>query len=297
MRLRRTIGAVACVASALAVSACRSGAGAGGDTDAVAETPAPPFAEVAAGYNERAAMLERVWARCSVAFNYEDEDGRRRTEQGEGHLQIVQPGRLALSVGKLGETLLWVGGDSERYWALELTENKRAYVGTYRLLTAQKAARIGIPVVPTEIATLLGVVPMATRAGTVERGADGMLIVRTPLGKRAAWEYRLDGATLEPAEIRLKVEEAVVLRGELSNYVRVAVDGVAVGPRIAGRAFITHEPSGATVNLQIDESVSDGKGRMRADAFDFEALVDALGPLTVIDVDEPGPADAARSGG
>lgn len=252
----------------------------------------PSYAQIAEAYNQRAAMLDRVWARCSASFTFEDENGDRQSEQGEGHLQIVQPDRFALSIGKLGEVLLWVGGDRERYWLIERLEDKRAYVGRYSQLTPDKAARIGLPVYPNEMMRLLGVVPMPADADAiVYRFRDGDLVVSIPAGttgdgEKAAWFYKLDALTFEPRAIRLKVGRRVIVESELSDDIRVEKEGTPVGPTIAKRSLLTHRPSGASMNIQLDDSVSDGKGRLNANAFKFEFLVDALGPLEVIDVDD-----------
>lgn len=255
----------------------------------------PSYLDIAQGYNQRAEMLDRVWARCSASFSFEDEHGKRRTEQGEGHLQIVQPDRFALSVGKLGEVLLWVGGDRDRYWLIERLEDKRAYVGWYSQLTPDKAARIGLPVYPNEMMRLLGVVPMPTDADAiVYRFRDGDIVVSIPVwtpddGQPAAWFYKLDALTFEPRAVRLKVGRQVVVESTLSDYIRLKKEGTAIGPTIAKRSLLTHRPSGASMNIQLDDSVSDGKGRLNANAFKFEFLTDALGPLEVIDVDDAEP--------
>ena len=284
-------GVIALVAlSALLLTACRGG---GDFTDAIGAEPGealPSYGEIVAKYNERTAMLDRVWARCSAAFKYEDQDGTERSEQGEGHLQIAQPGRFALSVGKLGEILLWVGGDDERYWLIQRVEDKVAFVGRYAELTPEKASAIGLPVYPNEMMRLLGVVELPVdNEGIVYRYRDGDIVVSVLAGVaengvEARWFYKLDPATNEPRAVRLKVGDRVILESVLSEYIRVEKEGVALGPTIAKRCLLKYKPTGASLNIQIDDTVSDGKGKLRSSAFNFEGLADALGPLEIVDI-------------
>lgn len=307
MIARRRVTAALCVVACVVLCACKGG---GEFTDApvdgggVDQSGVPSYAEVAARYNERAAMLDRVWARCSAAFRFEDQDGKERSEQGEGHLQMVQPDRFALSVGKLGEILLWVGGDRERYWLIQRIDEKVAYVGRYSELTPEKASAIGLPVYPNEMMRLLGVVPMATDADAiVYRYRDGDIVVSilagaSEDGSEARWFYKLDATNFEPRAVRLKVGRRVILESALSDYIRVEKEGTALGPRIAKRSLLTYKPTGASMNIQIDDTVSDGKGKLRGSVFDFDGLADALGPLEIVDIDrvgdsEPGERDGA----
>jgi hypothetical protein len=68
--------------------------------------------DVLEAHNARAAALDRLWARASVQVTGADENGRL-SEQAEGHLQIDQPDRVALSLGKLGKVQLYLGSNAE----------------------------------------------------------------------------------------------------------------------------------------------------------------------------------------
>ena len=71
-------------------------------------------------HNANLAGLDRLWARSVVEIQWRTADKKERFEQGDGNVVIVLPSKLALSVGKLGNTLLWAGGDAERYWLFDL---------------------------------------------------------------------------------------------------------------------------------------------------------------------------------
>ncbi|MBY0262817.1 MAG: hypothetical protein K2Q20_10760, partial [Phycisphaerales bacterium] len=82
----------------------------------------PKFVDVAREYNLRVASLERLSAWSNIKLTYFDEEGKPRTEEPEGRLQIVRPSKLALTLGKAGQTLFWFGSDPERYWWIDLTD-------------------------------------------------------------------------------------------------------------------------------------------------------------------------------
>src|SRR5690606_20224884 len=111
-------------------------------------------------YNANLQRLERVWSRATVELRWR-EDGKRRLEQGEGHLILALPDRLAMSIGKLGGVSLWAGADKDHYWLFNLLDanDKHVHVGMHAL------ARVGdqrgpLPFRPIDLPRLLGLVTL-----------------------------------------------------------------------------------------------------------------------------------------
>ncbi|TVQ61924.1 MAG: hypothetical protein EA379_05795 [Phycisphaerales bacterium] len=257
------------------------------DTDA----PAPAYLETARAYNERANRLERVWARAVVEVRYVDQDGRRRSEQGDGHLQLLAPDRLALSLGKLGEMVLYLGCDDTRHWLFERGEPTRVAVGLHENLGRPCARSLGLPAHPLDIIDLLGVTPLPERegAGRTSWARDGTLAVETP-GRLGTLRVLIDPATHLP--VRMEMLDApggeAWLTADLQNHERLAVRAAAFGPHIATRIIIRHAESDTELRVNLYDP-SDGivRGRIAEDVFDFEYLLDALnaGEVDVLDED------------
>lgn len=258
----------------------------------------PTYRMLANAQNARAARLGKLWARATVSIDYRDSEGRKRWEQGEGHFQVIQPSKLALSVGKLGEVFLWIGCDEERYWLIDTKGAKAAYVGRHELVTRGKIEALGLPVPPRDLIALAGMSPIA--AGTASGSGDPVVVTR---GKTASyrvmrggvpWTIFVDAATLTP--VRVEVAESVagegdapeaVIVAELSQYRDVPLKGSSgFFPRVATRVECLHTPSGSTMSVTLTDPSDGGTNRLKPEAFDFEGLVEALGVSEVIDLDE-----------
>ena len=108
----RRIGGAVLASAALALPACdhaHKAVGPDGTAPIVEMGPAPDYSEVAIRYNRRVDRLDRFFARANLNVTYFDQDGEKRNEQPEGRLQVIRPDRLALSLGRAGQTLFWFG--------------------------------------------------------------------------------------------------------------------------------------------------------------------------------------------
>jgi hypothetical protein len=257
-------------------------------------------ADIARAQNQRAERLERLWARAAVQMRYTDRDGRRRSEQGEGHLQIIQPTRLALSVGKVGEVLFWLGSDERRFWWFELGENSRAGVALHENAQAPCIGEAALPVHPLDLLDLLGVTPIpatSDRAPLVD--ATGRVVIDAT-ARGGARRIYFDPDTLRPVRVELwrsgEREPAVV--SDLSEHERVDLPSEpGVDPRAASRVRIAHRESDSEIILFLSD-MSDGSrfGRLSPAAFEFATLVDSLAPMRV-DVLDEACARSARAAG
>ncbi|TVQ31243.1 MAG: hypothetical protein EA376_10255 [Phycisphaeraceae bacterium] len=272
------------------------------DRPIVRDEPPPSYADIARVYNERADRLDRVWARAVVRFDYEDDRGRMRREQGEGHLQYLAPGRLALSVGKLGETLFWLGCDEQRYWWFDLHESNQASIGRHQNLGRSCNKSLGLPAHPHDIIQLLGVTPLPTgsiaSSARVGWSGDGRWIVVEIPGAAGYTQYFIDPQTYEPGWIKLlhPSERSPLVHAELDNYENVVrrVEG-GFFPRMASRISIRTPDEAGEIRLTLS-ALSDGRedrGRLADSAFSFDALSRAYRPQSVVILDELCPQPAA----
>ncbi|HBS28616.1 MAG TPA: hypothetical protein DEB06_03995 [Phycisphaerales bacterium] len=262
--------------------------------------PTPGYAEVAALYNARAARLSRVWARAVVSIAFRDQDGTRRSEQGEGHFQFVAPADSALSVGKLGEVYLWVGSDAHRYWLLEPRDPKRGVVGRHELLNESTLDRLGLPAAPLDLLRVVAVTPMPEQPeppAAVAWSSDGaMLVVDLPT-RRGIWRYWLEPRDMLPQVIELiGPGDEVILSASLERYERVTLRGQGgFFPLMPSRVRLTHHESGSTLSLTLQALSDGGESRLTREAFDLDALVALFNIIDLRDADAPTTAPRASA--
>lgn len=252
----------------------------------------PAYAEVARRYNERVAPLTDLWARATAVVEGVDAQGERLREQAEGHLQLQPPRHLAMSLGKVGETYLYLGSNDERYWWFDMVDAdaKVGFVGRHEDVTDDKIRALGLPVEPLELVELLGVTPLPEGEGArgrvraVEGGARWQIVTPARWGTR---EVRVDPKTMEPSWIRLLDQEGRPLAlAELDRYDLVQ-GAPSPSPRVAGRLTVRTPRFRGDVRLSLyDHAV----GRTRAVAFDLERL------QRVYRLDEMKDLDAAEGG-
>ena len=309
------VGALACTGSLVLLAGCQTtgdGATAAAEVRAAPGVPPPSYDEVAAAYNARVAVFERVWARVTAVYRGVDDAGNRLREQAEGHIQIERPDRVALSLGKLGETYLYLGSNGSRYWWIDLVDSDRkvALIGTHAEATPERVRALGLPVRPPELVETIGILRLPETGGTVEPdtrpGAPAGGYVVTAPGRRGPvrlW-FAPDGAPdeagvaagagVEPTRIALldgAGEERLAATLEayqrfegvdeprahrLPRRVRVESD------RFEGWARITmYDPQRRSINQLV---------------FDPEGLFGRLGVNEVIDLDERFERAAAEVG-
>jgi hypothetical protein len=294
-------------AGAIALVAALAGAMVGCDSTrkAIPRGPVPEYGSVVEPFNERLDRLDRVWARAAVQIRWGDEDGQRRWEQGEGHLAMLRPDRVALSIGKLGETLFWLGCDGQRYWWIDLTgDRKHASVGRHDgparrgLSAGPEFGRLGglaASISPLDLFDLVPLVPLATDQGTTQWSDDGHLLGLTAPwrgGRKRVW---VNPETYEPVKVELYDEAGeAVLVADLSEPDLMSLTGTSdIGPSIAQRVFVGHAATDTELRLYLSGFEDDPK-RFSPDAFDFEKLLARLGVQDVVDLDRAGPAGGGR---
>lgn len=223
-------------------------------------------------HNERAAGLDRFWARASVQVIGRTEDGRLR-EQAEGHLQIVRPDRVALSLGKLGKTQLYLGSNADVYWWIDMVDpdQKSVVFGRHDLVTQRKAELLGVPVYPRDLVGLLGITPIdpARVIGGLQQ-AKGRLIVDVQVGGGRMRVY-FSGLLIEPVRVEMyDLDDRLQVASDLERYDYVTVVGDARSkPRVAEKIVLT-----LSDDTVVRISLYDPENKViRDSAFELDRLV------------------------
>ncbi len=279
---------------------CRNRGGSMPELSGRSDPTLPTYEQIAAGYNERTDLLTRIWARAVVSIDYIDDTGKRRYQQGDGHLQLIQPSNLALSIGKLGEVFLWVGSDEEFYWILETRERQRAFVGRHALATPGKTEGLGLPIPPLELVQLLGVAPLPLEAppdSRVRRArTDRMVVVDLPRGENL-WRYWLDPDSLRPRVIELfegDNRDTSQITAWLDNDEQVRRRGVGgIQPRMASLIQLVHRPSDSRMKITLEGMVDGGRGKLDPIVFELPSLLESFGIETLEDLDQRAAAIAS----
>ncbi|MCB9844361.1 MAG: hypothetical protein H6811_00025, partial [Phycisphaeraceae bacterium] len=102
---------LAMTALALGLGACRS------TGVRRPEGPLPSYGQLRDEYNLRTQKLPRLWTKAAVRVVTRDDQGHRKTEQGDAYLQVILPDRVSLSVGKsIADFYFYLGSNSEWFW-------------------------------------------------------------------------------------------------------------------------------------------------------------------------------------
>jgi len=248
----------------------------------------PGYRQLIARYNHNIRQMSRIWASTDVRMVWRDRKGKRQTQSGDGVLIIVRPRKIAMTVGKLGHTGLWIGSNATRYWLLNL-EDKTAYVGLYQNLDRPCTEPLPLPVPPQAVAYLLGIMPIdpakVPPPPAVEMFGGYALIEPPGLHIRML----LDPRTAEPVRIDwLNDRGQSTLVSRLSERRRMRLDGRAEEhwPNIAHQVKIYAPGREARLDMQLYD-VTDGRreNKISPNVFNWSVLVKTYRPKHIIDLD------------
>lgn len=259
--------------------------------DPVARGPTPPYTEVAAAYNARLEPLDRLWARAVTRVWYPDKEGEEQSEQVEGHFQFIRPRRLLLTFDKVGinRTFALLGSNDTRYWWMDLTGPRRAWVGTHAAVTAKRVEELGLPVHPLDLVELLGLnpVPAEGPGASIAWSEDGRHLVLTAPTEFGTGTRRvfLEPARFEPARIELRDASGnLAAESELSRFETVELPFPQTGPRIATQMLMSINAGRERMRLKLWAPENRGS-RPRPAIFDLERLSASQGIEEFIDLD------------
>ncbi|MFG0252638.1 MAG: hypothetical protein ACF8NJ_07200 [Phycisphaerales bacterium JB038] len=266
----------------------------------------PPYAELVQRYNERLDVLDRFYCRTVVGLTWEDAEGDRHHEQGEGHLQFKRyeetdiiwkgelrsPARVALDVGKIGNIGYWLGCDAERFWWIDVQEEDTAYVARHANFGQPCCDSAGLPLHPIELINLLALSKLnpgltATRIEPHPEQPTWSLTRETYFGLE---RLILDSASLEVQRVELldPLGEPVVV-AELTEYQPVEITGMAptIWPRLPRRVIIQQTDGRLQVTLTLSEPFDARKDprKLSDAAFIFERVARGLGARRIVELD------------
>ena len=252
------------------------------------ERPAytPIYQDLADRYNANLRGLDRIWASAVVEFKWrEHRDEPFHNDQGEGHLIIMLPDRLALTVGKIGNTIIWAGCDPQRYWMLDLRDERVAFVGRHEQFDSKK---MPLPIRPIDLPRLLGIVRVPTDTTAAVTWRDGCWVIEPPGTHDRVFLHPQSALPIRIEWLDEVGQRKIVSR--LSRHKPVLVTGVAPGerPRIASRIELSvagEEGEEGGLTLFLSDATND-KDKFNAKAFQFEHLVEKAFKIEqVVDLD------------
>ena len=255
------------------------------DGDRPPDSP-PTYAELAAAHNSRIERLRQVHATGVIELWWSDEDGRHH-EQCRAQLWLELPRKTALRIEKLGEVLLWLGSDEQRYWFFDGLDRQETvlYVGDHDavLLAPHRAA---LATNPFALLDLMAVVPLPCPRGpgdpAVAYDADhDAWRVQAP-GLGGPIRVFFDRSTRRPKRVEALSEDgAVVATSDLGRYESVRQGGVAPldRPKFPTKVDILQPPGDDRVLLAVDPPLS----TINARVFELDRLIQALRPDRVVE--------------
>jgi hypothetical protein len=140
-----------CALVALTGTGCKS------SQSTTAAPEIPTYATLVTKYNKKINGLDRVWSRAVVEVTWKDGDADR-FEQGEGLFIVEQPSNTALTVGKLGNIVLWAGSNTDSSWLLDLKEGDSTAYTIHNANIGNAAAKpLPVAVKPNDMIKLVGI--------------------------------------------------------------------------------------------------------------------------------------------
>jgi hypothetical protein len=258
--------------------------------------PLPTAAEVLENQHAAVDGLDKLWARAVVRVEGNDADGNWLAEQAEGVLQTIPPNKLALSLGKLNRTRLYLGSNDEWYWWFDmLTDGNRvAVVGRHEPATPEKTAELGLPVHPLDLIEALAITPLPDTIEVTGYDGQGNVVVEHP----TRWgTRRVSYETIEWKPVRVQMlddEGEALVEAELLGHARVSIVGDATRkPWVADRVEIRAAGFDGMVRLTL----FDPQNKMIRDvAFDLETLAEKVYKIDRFhDLDQPAPMPAIET--
>ena len=288
--------ALLALVSAVALGGCQS---AGWHAAEGASAGIPTYDAVYERAEWRVGDLDRLWAIASVGLRYVDAEGDRHRDQGEGHFQVVRPEtQVALTIGKLGEVYLLLGCDAQRFWWINRTEERVAYVGAQAEARALALDQIGVPMLPTDLLILADLnrwpEPGISGAGEVSRSDRDFDHVRTVMvefdepGRRR--RVYLNAQNFDPVGVDLLTDSGeLIARSTLKNLMRVDNRIDPTRPQWVPTRLVMEIPS-AESRVEIELShLEMSRRRPKAVVFNFDELVRRFGVKRIVEIglDDP----------
>jgi hypothetical protein len=245
-----------------------------------------------ARHNARVALLTRFRSQGVIEFRWVDDEGTEHYEpQINARLWLQAPRHIALRGEKLGDTLLWLGSDADRFWLFDLTGDEGVlFLGRHEETRSAARNGAGLLVPPLALKGLLGLSPLPADA-VLAAGGDG---------DPAAWSLTAPGAggpvrlwLDEPAGFALRIEilndaGEAVLTSVVTRYKSVPTPGIpqAGWPRLPTLIDIADLQGSISIKFALDGPTADVAEEDWDRLFDLDRLTEHLGPDRIETVGE-----------
>lgn len=280
-------GVVACAMAGMllgGVGGC-TGDGESGDAGsgvAAPSGPLPSYAEVRDRYNARVGRLEKLQCPVTILATTHDADGNAETSQAEGFLVVERPWNLALRVDKAGQTWAYLGANEEKVWSFDLTQDdKVAYVATRDEARQGKLGGLWA-LDPSVLMDLLGVMPLPEDEGELAAemawspNGRAVRVIRRVGAQRVVMDVSASTSALVAAAV-VREDGSVVGRAAYSSDGEVEVRGDRISrPRMAEAIVVDVPEWDQKIRLRLVDAQNPAE-RLRRQAFDLDALLDAYG--------------------
>jgi len=260
----------------------------------------PSAAALIAMHNKNVAPIKQLWARSVVEIEYLDEKGKQKHVQGEGHLITKLPHNTALTIGKIGQVSLWAGSNTDYYWLFDKINNDVLYLGVRddsinqkkRLANipanARRLTQLPLPVKPTQLAHLFGIVKINTQAiqsaiVTTQNKHHILTLPKTRIRYTfAPANYLGDNKNYLPVRIELLDEKnQPAILAILSTPQRMAMDDILLGPVINTRNEITFPKRKTRLTLHLNGLTGEA-AKAKDKLFDLDFLKRINKPKQII---------------
>ena len=251
----------------------------------------PTYRELAAAQNARVEQLQALYGSGVIEIRWADDQKKRHFEQGEMELWFNLPRKTALRVEKVGEVLLWLGSDDDRYWMFDrLNKEKVLRVSSHdKALTDDRGRAFAVK--PMALLDLMGLTPLP--ASAADPALNDSMVKFDP--QRNAWSVRFDGrggavrvffdrATLLPQRVEsLDSQDQVILFSDLKRYESVQLQGKspAAFPKMAELIDISDVQADPSIVGQVKIAIdhyNDGYDQPFDRVFDLKRLAHSFQP-------------------
>ncbi|MCA9279372.1 MAG: hypothetical protein H6815_08725 [Phycisphaeraceae bacterium] len=302
--MRLPVRILACLTCVFLVSGCHKHS----DTPATGARPVgelsndlPSYLKLAAIHNDRVTQLEKFRAnRVIVGMWYKDADGQAQQDHVEGSLRFKRPNDVYLYLQKAGAVdVAILGSNTDKYWWLNLLEDKQALVGEHVRFTPDRVGRFAMPVHPLDLLDLLAITQVPSypaRTHVVHRDASRNAVVMTVPSKFGFRDILFSPGDYQPIGVAIyDMMGHEIARSVLGEPVSVDIAMVLEKdqPRVASSAEITFAGSDARAKLTIYSPTTRSWDRRQDRAFDVDYLIEKYSIRDVVNLDET-PVEAIR---
>jgi hypothetical protein len=237
--------------------------------------PTEPMAQVVAAINANNSKVPALWSRHNYDADFVDDKHQSHHVGGDGVLLYIAPASMRFRAeAPIVGTVFEIGSNPQTFWLkLGPQTGDTMWWGRWADLPRMNPDDIGIPIRPDMVLDVLGIATINTNFNelpvpimrfdtvvTKENNGAYVFIWAGKLPDRwvALREVWYDRVTRHPTRVLLyNMNGRVVLRATLSDFRRVAVEGMAKDqwPEVPGKYDLTFVESGSRLSFTLEQPV------------------------------------------